>query len=311
MDIGKLEPVPLRELWKHEERGFSAWLEQNLSELADELGVSLIDPRREVKAGKFEVDIVAETDSGATAVIENQLGPTDHDHLGKLLTYIANLDAKIAVWVTSDSRAEHIRAIQWLNETTPDDTAFYLVRLSAYRIGQSAPAPLFTTIVGPSAASKDMGKQKKEMAERHVLRYDFWKELLARAKARGLLLHAARAPSRDHWLGAGAGVRSGVSYNYLIWMDEAGVELYIDTGDHTENKRIFDSLYAQKAQIESAYGGPIVWERLDEKRASRIRCEVADQGVKTDVEQWPAVQDAMIDAMRRLSTALKEPLRKV
>jgi hypothetical protein len=193
-NIGRLEPVPIRELWKHEERGFSAWLEANLDVLSEAIGVQLSDPKRELLAGDFQCDLVAEDQNGDRVIIEEQLEATNHDHLGKVITYLTNLDAKAAVWVSTAPRPEHVRAIQWLNETTPDDIAFYLVRLAAYRIaGHDAAAPLFTVIVGPSAESKSFGKEKKELVERHVLRLKFWEQLLERAKQRGVVLHAQRS----------------------------------------------------------------------------------------------------------------------
>lgn len=309
-DIGKLELVALRELWRHEERGFSAWLEANLDVLSDAIGISLSDPQRELLAGTFQVDLVAQSATGDRVIIENQLEATDHDHLGKLLTYLTNLEAKAAIWITRSPRAEHIRAIQWLNETTPDDIAFYLVRLAAYRISGSEPAPLFTIIVGPSQESKTFGKQKKELAERHILRLKFWEQLLARAKEKGVMLHAQRSPSKDSWISAGAGIRSGVSFNYVIWMtEETAVELYIDTGERDENKRIFDTLHTCRTEIEKAFAAPLSWERLDEKRGCRIR-HVVKEGGLTDVGNWSGIQDAMIAAMDRLSKALKPHLAK-
>lgn len=306
MQIGTLVPVDLRELWKHEERGFSAWLEQNLDRLSQAIGVSLADPQRESRAGTFQVDLVAEDEEGERVIVENQLEATDHDHLGKLITYLTNLDAKTAVWISSAPRPEHIRAMQWLNETTPDNVAFFLVSLAAYRIGASEPAPLFTKIVGPSVELKRIGTDKKELAERHVLRLRFWEQLLSRAKIKGVLLHAQRTPSKDSWISGGAGVRSGISYNYVAWLkDETAVELWIDTGDRDENKRIFDQLIVHEAEIERTFGGAFSWERLDEKRASRIRYILQEGGLADDESKWPTIQDAMIDAMDRLSKALK------
>lgn len=285
MAIGKLEKVDLRDLWRHEERGFSAWLVANLEALSDALGFELAEPQREVKVGTFEVDLVAEDGNANRVVIENQLEPTDHDHLGKILTYLTNLEAKTAVWITKAPRPEHVKAVAWLNETTPDDISFFLVRLDAYRIGSSDPAPLFTVIVGPSAEAKGFGQQKKELAERHVLRLRFWEGLLTKAKERGLLLHAARSPSKESWIAAGAG-RSGLTFNYVIWMeDQAAVELYIDTGDLTENKRIFDALAARREVIDQEFGGKIEWERLDEKRACRVRHVVELGGLSSGEER--------------------------
>ena len=247
-NIGRLEPVAIRELWKHEERGFSAWLEANLDVLSEAIGVQLSDPKRELLAGDFQCDLVAEDENGDRVIIENQLEATNHDHLGKVLTYLTNLDAKAAIWVSTAPRPEHIRAIQWLNEITPDNIAFYLVRLAAYRIaGHDAAAPLFTVIVGPSAEAKSFGKEKKELAERHILRLRFWEQLLERAKQRGVLLHAQRSPTKDSYISAGAGVQSGISFNYVVWMtEETAVELYVDTGEKDENKRIFDGLFEKK-----------------------------------------------------------------
>jgi hypothetical protein len=200
-NIGRLEPVAIRELWKHEERGFSAWLESNLERLSEAIGVPLSDPQREILAGDFQCDLVAEDGNGDRVISENQLEATNHDHLGKLLTYLTNLEASAAIWISTAPRPEHIRAIQWLNETTPDNISFYLVRLAAYRISGCEPvAPLFTVIVSPSAESKSFGKEKKEFAERHVLRLKFWKELLDRAKQRSVLYHAQRSPTKDGWI---------------------------------------------------------------------------------------------------------------
>jgi hypothetical protein len=306
-NIGKLEPVALRELWRHEERGFSAWLADNLDALSQAIDISLSDPQREFPAGNFQVDLVAEDANNDRVIVENQLEPTNHEHLGKLLTYLTNVDAKTAIWISSAPRPEHVRTIQWLNETTPDDIAFYLVRLAAYRIGDSEPAPLFTVIVGPSAESKSVGRQKKEFAERHVLRLKFWDQLLSLARQRGVLTHAQRTPTKDSWISAGAGVRSGVSFVYLIMTDRAAVELYLDTGDADENKAIFDALHGRKVEIEEAFGDSLSWQRLDDKRASRIRWVLIGGGLVDEVK-WPAIQESMVNAMDRLAKAIRPHL---
>lgn len=309
MTISRLEPVPLRDLWKHEEHGFSIWLHENIQVLGDAIGLRLSDAQREVAVGSFTVDLVAEEESLGRVVIENQLEATDHDHLGKLLTYLTNLEAKTAIWITPNPRPEHVRAIGWLNETTPDDVSFYLVQLAAYRIGTSQPAPLLTVIAGPSPEAKGFGQQKKELAERHILRLKFWEGLLERAKQKGVLTHAGRSAGKESWIGGASG-RSGMGFNYVIWMeDEACVELYIDTGDLDENKAIFDSLAIKRAEVEKAFGDSLEWQRLDERRASRIRHTLRNGGLSVGESGWPVVWDPMIDAMRRLVDALKPFVR--
>lgn len=127
MSIGKLENVPLRELWKREEHDFSVWLEDNIDVLSEALDISLSVVQREESVGQFKVDLVAENSDGDFVIIENQLEPTDHDHLGKVLTYLTNLEAKTAIWIARDPRPEHIRAVAWLNESTPDDISFSIL----------------------------------------------------------------------------------------------------------------------------------------------------------------------------------------
>jgi len=308
MPVGKLEKVPLRTIWHDEARDFTAWLADNLEFLSEALGLSLSLVEREASAGPFAADILAEDASGNLVIIENQLERTDHDHLGKLIAYLSNLEAKTAIWITSDPRAEHEAAIHWLNETLPADVALYLVKLEAYRIGDSPPAPLLTIVAGPSLEAKQIGGQKKELAQRHVLRLEFWGQLLERAKER-TGLHARISPGKEHWISAGAG-KSGLGFNYVIRMGDAQVELYIDQVDAEANKRIFDQLFANKEQIEAAFGESLEWQRLDDRRACRIRHRLTLGGL-ADRDRWPDIQEAMIDSMVRLEQVLKPQIRRL
>jgi len=93
-------------------------------------------------------------------------------------------------------------------------------------------------------------------------------------------------------------------------MGDAQVELYIDRGDADENKRIFDALYAQKEAIEQTFGDHLGWQRLDDRRASRIRYVIADGGLQ-DQEHWPSIQERMVEAMARLERALKPHIKQL
>lgn len=297
MKIARLDDVPLRELWKHEAHGFTIWLADNLDFLSESIGIPLSLVEREASAGPFSVDILAEDDSGNPVVIENQLERTDHDHLGKLITYMSNLETKTAIWITSDPRPEHEKAIHWLNETLPVDTSFYLIKIEAYKIGDSDPAPHMMIVAGPSEEGRRVGGKKKELAERHLLRMEFWTELLERAKTK-TKLHERISPSKDNWASTSAGV-SGFSYAYVIRMEDAHVELYIDKGDVDDNKNTFDKLQEQTEEIEGKFGKPLDWQRLDEKRGSRIRYVIKDSGL-SDQENWSKLQEIMIDEMLQL-----------
>jgi len=308
MHISRLEPVPLRELWPNEAHDFTRWLAENLDFLGETLDVALSLVEQEASAGAFSADILAEDSNGNPVIIENQLECTDHGHLGQLITYLSNLDAKLAVWITSEPRPEHEKAVHWLNEALPADTAFYWIKIEAYRIGDSSPAPLLSVIAGPSPEAKQIGDQKKELAQRHLLRLEFWSQLLERAKE-VTSLHARKSSTKEHWVSAGTG-QSGLSLNYVILMGDARVELYIDKGEADANKDIFDRLFADKDRIEEAFGAPLEWQRLDDRRACRI-CRRITEGGLSNRDRWPKVQDAMIDGMIRLDKSLKPHIKQL
>jgi hypothetical protein len=308
MTIARLEKLDLRVLWKHEAHGFTRWLAENLDFISETIGFDLSLVEREASAGPFSADILAEDSQGHPVVIENQLEQTDHDHLGKLITYMSNLDARTAIWITRSPRPEHEKAVHWLNETLPADTAFYLLKVEAYKIGDSDPAPLLTIVAGPSLESKQVGGQKKELAERHLLRREFWTQLLDAAKSKTRLFDRI-SPGTDNWVGASAG-KSGMAYNFVIRMQDAQVELYIDRGKTEENKRIFDALFSKKAEVEERFGTTLEWQRLDNRQSCRIRFLIEGLGLENR-EKWPKLQEQLIDAMIRFHKALQPLVQAV
>lgn len=302
--IGKIEKVNLREVWKNEAKDFTSWLFDNIEVLGEELGIDLTAIEKERRVGPFSADMVAEDGNGQEVLIENQLESTNHAHLGQILTYVSNLDAKTAIWISSNVRPEHERAIDWLNESG-GDIRFYLVQIEAYRIGDSSPAPKFTVITGPSEKTEVVGKEKKELAERHRKRFEFWKSLLEKVKSK-TSLHSNISPNIYAWIGTGAG-RSGITYNYVITYKHGAIELYIDRGQGAkdENKKIFDELYSHKKEIEEVFSGELEWQRLDDRRASRIRKIYASAGLD-DKDEWNKLQEDMINGMIRMEAALKK-----
>lgn len=307
--IGKLQRVPLREVWKHEALDFTKWLQDNIDVLSEVIDLNLSNPESEQSAGAFSVDLVAEDESGNPVIIENQLGKSDHDHLGKILTYLVAMAAKTAIWIVADPRPEHVSTITWLNESSSAN--FYLLKLEAIRIGTSEPAPLLTVIVGPSEEGKGVGKTKQEIAERYTIREHFWEQLLVLAKQK-TKLHANISPTQHNWLGTSSG-KQGLGFNYALRKNEAQVELYIDRGKERdkENKAIFDDLFKHKEEIEKAFGEHLEWERLEGKRACRIRKRITIGGYRDDENKWPKIHEAMVDAMMRLEKSLRPYINKL
>ena len=301
--IGRLRRVALREVWAHEAHDFTPWLAENVDVLNSAIDLTLSIVAREQTVGDFSVDLVAEDESGNPVIIENQLERSNHDHLGKLITYLTQIGAKAAIWIVSDPRPEHISAISWLNESS--SASFYLLKLEAVRIEDSPPAPMLTLIVGSSEESQAAGETKREFTERYSLRRRFWTSLLEGAKEK-TLLHANTSASQSNYVMTGAG-RSGLNFRYVIQQHTSEIDLYIDRGREAdnENEEIFDTLEEAKDKIEEVFGESLEWQRLEGKRACRIGKRFSLGGYRDDEEEWSEIQDAMIDGMIRLEAALR------
>lgn len=94
--IGKLERVALHEVWKHEAKDFTQWLENHIDVFNTALDLNLINVDREQESGGFSCDLFAEDNAGATVIIENQLEKSDNDRLGKLIIYLVLKQLKIS-----------------------------------------------------------------------------------------------------------------------------------------------------------------------------------------------------------------------
>lgn len=307
--VGRLARVPLRDVWPHEAADFTTWLQENLDVLNEHLDVELQSAEREQSAGPFSVDLVAEDETGQSVVIENQLEKTDHDHLGKLITYLAAFDADRAIWIASDPRPEHVKAVAWLNDSTP--ASFHLFKVEAVKIGDSPPAPLLTPIVGPSVESKRVAQSKQQMGERHQARLDYWTQLLDLARPR-TRLHSTVSPTKHPYVATGSGVR-GLTYQYWVRQDDARAVLWIDRGKDGAgaNRQIFDQLAAHKEALEVALG-PIVWDEMTDSRACKLIVEVPTApGWRTPFDQREAGMIDLIEAMSRLERALAPLIKQL
>ena len=115
-------------------------------------------------------------------------------------------------------------------------------------------------------------------------------------------MHKEITPNTDHWLSAR---RHGVQWNYIILQDVARVELYLARTEASKNKAMFDALREHRVVIEQAFGDKLLWERLDDKQASRISFMIEGGGL-VDEESWDEVIDKAVDAMERLYSAFHQ-----
>ena len=302
--IGKLQRVELRDVWSHEAHDFTTWLEQNIDVLNDAIGFTLSIVERETAAGDFRVDLVAEDESGQSVIIENQLERSNHDHLGKLLTYLTVFEAKTAIWIVKEARAEHIGVISWLNELSPS-VSFYLLKLEAVQIDDSRCAPLLTLIVGPSEEIREIRETKQEFHERDALRSEFWKQLIERTEAKTpLFTNISPGTTSNNMIRTGAG-KTGMHFAFLIQEHTADVELRINN-----NEELFNTLLEKRDKIQQAFGQSLEWLPLKTARnLCRITKKLENGGYRDDQNRWAGIQDAMIDAMIKLEQAFKPHIK--
>ena len=270
MGIGKLKEVDIRELWKHEQYDFSEWLskKENIENLNEILGLTLVDISKETYVGTYRCDLFAKDETtGIKVIIENQLEISNHDHLGKIITYASGLDAKVVVWIVKEAREEHRSAIEWLNNNTNSNVNFFLIEIHAYKIGNSDPAPMFQVVEQPNDFIKNNKSTNRDesMNKSQSQRIEFWNQFNNVVIERGKPFNI-RKPTTDHWYNIAIGTSDAHIDITLVNKDSLiGVELYI-----TDNKELFDKLYSRKDEIEEELGFQLDWRRLDNSKASRI-----------------------------------------
>ena len=299
MKLGKLQEVDIRTVWPHEQYDFSKWLaeEENIKELGDTLNLSLTDVETEKFVGNYRCDILCKDElTGKMVLIENQLEPTNHDHLGKIITYASGLDAAVVVWIVSSARDEHASAIEWLNKHTDDEISFFLLEVHAYKIGGSDPAPQFNIIEQPNDFVKTVKTVAKnnELNESQKQRLEFWTQFNDVVEAKGKPFNKRKATT-DHW------------YNVAIGSSEANISIDLVNKEHkirvslwiNDNKDIYDSLSLRKDEIEQLLGFNLEWNRLDSKKASYICTYIKGLDFKKQ-DNYPQLMEQIIDLVLKM-----------
>lgn len=131
--------------------------------------------------------------------------------------------------------------------------------------------------VGWRVATINMGEERVTFArieERQRAYIDFFSPLLTMLREANAFPIWNTTPDGASWLGIATLRKGGTSiagFNFAFTRTrQFRIELYIDSGDQGQNKQLFDALNGRKEQIEQELGASLSWERLPEKRASRI-----------------------------------------
>lgn len=260
MQLGKMKKIKdLRSVWKNEPKNFSKWLseEENLNLLGNEIGVDITLDQLESRVGDFSVDILAtEVDTNKKIIIENQLEDTNHDHLGKIITYASGKNAEIIIWIVKRAREEHRKAIEWLNDNIDAKISFFLVEIELWQIDNSPLAPHFNVIERPNDWAKNV-KNLESLSETKQLQYKFWQAFCDYAFKRDDMERefSQRKTHPQHWYTLGVpGKQYTINTAVNTQKKQISVDIYIPN-----DKNFFHEILNEKQKIEKMFGSSLEW----------------------------------------------------
>ena len=304
-NLGTLKKITdLRSIWPHEALNFTPWVAENVDLLADAVGLDITVDETESSVGDFNVDIYAsETGTDRKIIIENQLEDTDHDHLGKLITYASGKGADVVIWVVKHAREEHKAAVEWLNNHTDDKIGFFLCEIKLFQIGDSQIAPAFTVVERPNDWTKEIRKTASANSTQQQ-RLEYWQAFndYAFTDANFSRIFNIRKPTTDHWMDFSIGSSAcHIAVSQIQKRKAVDVELYIN-----DDKELFKSLFAHKDEIEKNMEMELEWKELPERKASRILIEKTVD--LDDRATWPEQFDYIMDTCIKMKRAFKRYL---
>lgn len=292
MNIGKRKQVTdLRTIWPTEPN-FSDWLasEDGLALIAEDIGISIEDAKRESRPGDYPADIVgyALGDEKHIVVIENQFGKTNHDHLGKLLTYAAMHSAMTGIWISEQVSPDHRKVVDWLNDNTPPHVAFYLAQLKAYQIADSPVAPQLDVLCRPNIQAKlRRTEDDTQSTETRAWRENTWAEILSYIAAQNPPFKV-QSPNDDHWSNISIG-KAGFWIELTLVPSKQRITCGIGM-NVLWKKDAFAQLQSEQRDIEKEIGAELAWREMPENKSARIVLEAnldpKDSNNGEEVKQW-------------------------
>lgn len=308
--LTRLEPVAVRSVWPTEPHHFTPWLLANADLLGEVLGMDIELDAREYKVGKFSLDLIGrDLATGDPVIVENQYGPTDHVHLGQILTYAGGTKPSTVIWVAEDFRDEHRAALEWLNAHTDTDIRFFGIKIAAVTL-RGAPAGLIAPSLDLIVAPNDFEKRAVAAASTAAsgastptaaLYGEFWAKFAPIAKERGW--SNASASTQNWWL-MSAGV-AGASWTVSYAQFGCRSELFFNHPDPAVNLARWTMLNQQKQTIEGAFGnGELMFDDLPNNKGCRIETRLLGPKIG-ETEKWDDVRAWMVDTQQRLREAIK------
>jgi len=314
--LEQLSSFDPRTVWPSESNDFTPWLaeEKNLELLGIELGLDLELVGREYPVGPYWADVLAkDTVNDRNVVIENQLEKTDHDHLGKAMTYGAILGASVVVWIAKEFTDEHRKTLDWLNDHTDEDLDFFGVVIEIWRIGESPPAPRFNIVSRPSAMLKQARGSVSEgvVSDTKQLQLEFWLVLRDQLKAANVV-SSLQTPRLQNWYNIVLG-RSGfhVQASLNTITNRFAVRIYLK---HKVAEAAFSKLELQKDAIHEEMGMELDWNPRPEKFDGRPYDKtilIDRSAILAKRDEWPEYLDWMVNTIAAIQKAFRPRVKAI
>lgn len=314
LEFASLESQEVREYWEHEAHEFTPWVAdeiraEGVSELEDSLGLDLEIIEEEKSVGRYNVDILAEVvDDNRNVVIENQLNPSDHDHLGKSIAYASGVDADIIVWLAPRFYDEHRDAIQWLNENSREGVDLFAVRLEVWKIGDSEPAVRLNPVAEPSEWKEKAKRSEGELTQTEQLQEEFWTEFRDRIEDCETPL-SARKPYPEYYYNNPIG-KAGFELQFTVNSqdDKLGVGLVI-----RDDAEAYWQLNEEAQKIEAEFDHELTWHEPEETRSGkeRSRINITKSADLANQDQWNEYLEWMLNHGEQFHEVFHDRVQKL
>ena len=296
MALGKIKELHPRDYWKNEALDFTPWLaeEENLRLLGESIAMDLEFESREEQIDGGRADLLCvDMNTRKKVIIENQLTKTDADHLGRIMSYAAALDAYTIIWIADEFDEQYRAAIDWLNQISDEDHNFFGLEIKLLQIGDSPLAPYFKVAVQPNGWSKSVKAQSMsesgDLSATKQTQLKYWNGFNAFLIKHPSKLFRPQKALPQHWSNVAMG-KSGIYLSLQVNSIENKIGVVMVIQNSQDDKSNFDKLLQHKDKFEATVKDTVEWRRMDLNKQSNIcifkSYDFKDESKHEEQYQW-------------------------